>query len=87
MSTIEENEKILLKRTLDGLNCINGVITYGDNKNISDRLGIVVFNIDGMYNAEVARLLANPIFFNSFIALTNAIAPKKLGLPASSFSG
>ena len=57
--TIEENEKILLKRTLDGLNCINGVITYGDNKNISDRLGIVVFNIDGMYNAEVARLLAN----------------------------
>ena len=57
--TIEENEKILLKRTIDGLNCINGVISYGDNENISDRLGIVVFNIDGMYNAEVARLLAN----------------------------
>lgn len=56
---IEENEKILLKRTLDGLNCINEVITYGDNDNISDRLGIVVFNIDGMYNAEVAKLLAN----------------------------
>ncbi len=33
--------------------------SYGDNENISDRLGIVVFNIDGMYNAEVARLLAN----------------------------
>ncbi|GAA0084499.1 aminotransferase class V-fold PLP-dependent enzyme [Clostridium sp. CTA-7] len=56
---IEDNERLLLKRTLNGLNSIKGVVTYGDSQYISDRLGIVIFNIEGMYNAEVAKLLAN----------------------------
>ncbi|WP_300384909.1 aminotransferase class V-fold PLP-dependent enzyme [Clostridium sp.] len=55
---IYNHERNLLKRTLDGLNSINGLQTYGDNINISDRLGIVIFNITGMYNDDVARYLA-----------------------------
>lgn len=57
--TIEKNEKLLLKRALNGLSSIQGVINYADIENIDDRLGIVVFNIEGMYNAEVAKLLAD----------------------------
>lgn len=34
------------------------VITYGDTENIDDRLGISVFNIEGMYHKDVASILA-----------------------------
>ena len=56
---IEKNEKILLKHTIKGLNSINRVISYGDNFNIEDRLGIVVFNLKDIYYAECASLLAS----------------------------
>lgn len=57
-STIEENEKILLNHAIKGLNSIKEVTCYGDNINIYDRLGIVVFNIKDIYHAECASLLA-----------------------------
>ena len=56
---IEKNEKILLEHAIKGLNSIKDVISYGDNFNIDDRLGIVVFNIKDIYHAECAKLLAN----------------------------
>lgn len=56
---IEKNENILLKHAIKGLNSIKDVITYGDNFNIEDRLGIVVFNTKNIYHAENARLLAS----------------------------
>ena len=56
---IEKNEKILLEHAIKGLNSIKDVIAYGDNFNIDDRLGIVVFNINNIYHAECAKLLAN----------------------------
>ncbi|NLL30947.1 MAG: aminotransferase class V-fold PLP-dependent enzyme [Clostridiales bacterium] len=56
--SIEENERKLLKVALDGLNSIKKVITYGDNHNISDRLGIVIFNIEGLYDIDTAKYLA-----------------------------
>lgn len=56
---IEKNEKILLQHAINGLNSIKDVVTYGDNFNIDDRLGIVVFNINNIYHAENARLLAS----------------------------
>lgn len=56
---IEKDEKILLNKMLAGLKSIKKTILYGDVENISDKLGIIVFNIDGMYNDEVAKLLAN----------------------------
>ncbi|GAA0077519.1 aminotransferase class V-fold PLP-dependent enzyme [Clostridium sp. CTA-5] len=57
-SFIEEHEKILLKRILQGLASIPKVINYGDTINIYDRLGIAVFNIDGFYHRDVAEILA-----------------------------
>ena len=55
---IEKNEKILLEYAIKGLTSIKDVISYGDNINIDDRLGIVIFNIKDIYHAECARLLA-----------------------------
>lgn len=56
---IEKNENILLEHAIKGLSSIKDVISYGDNFNIDDRLGIVVFNIKNVYHAECARLLAS----------------------------
>ena len=55
---IYDHEQILLKKVLNGLNSINGIQTYGDSINISDRLGIGIFNVNGMYNSDVAKHLA-----------------------------
>lgn len=55
---IEEHEKILLETTIKGLKSIPRIINYGDCENISDRLGITTFNIDGMYHYDVANILA-----------------------------
>lgn len=57
-NTIEENEKKLLKRAIAGLNSIKKVVTYGDNYNISDRLGIIIFNIEGLYDIDTAKYLS-----------------------------
>lgn len=57
--TIEKNEKILLEHAIKGLNSMKDIINYGDNINIDDRLGIVVFNIKDIYHAETAKLLAS----------------------------
>ena len=55
---IEEHEKILLKKTIDGLKSIPKVINYGDVDYINDRLGIATFNINNMYHHDVAEILA-----------------------------
>lgn len=55
---IEEHEKILLNHVLNGLKNIKGIINYADVEDISDRLGIAIFNIDKMYHRDVAEILA-----------------------------
>lgn len=55
---IEEHEKVLLEATIKGLKSLPNIINYGDSENISDRLGIATFNIDGMYHYDVANILA-----------------------------
>ena len=55
---IEKHEQVLLRRALDGLSEIKGVRLYGDSKQISDRVGILVFNIDGQAPECVANELA-----------------------------
>ncbi len=57
--TIESNEKELLSYLVRELKQFEKVILYGDNENINDRLGILVFNIDGMNYEEVGEALAN----------------------------
>ena len=56
--TIEKNEKELLKYIIDGLKTLNRVTLYADNENINDRLGILVFTIDGMSYEEVGEKLS-----------------------------
>ncbi|HCL01991.1 MAG TPA: aminotransferase [Lachnoclostridium phytofermentans] len=55
---IRKHEQVLLRRALDGLMKIPGVILYGDSINIDDRVGIAVFNIRDVKNEEVANFLA-----------------------------
>jgi len=55
---IEKQEKFLFEHVIEGLNRIPKVISYGDTKNISDRLGIATFNLENMYHHDVAEILA-----------------------------
>lgn len=57
--TIESNEKELLVYLIKELKQFEKITLYGDNENINDRLGILVFNIDGMTYEEVGEALAN----------------------------
>lgn len=56
--TIEKNEKELLKYIIDGLKDLSRVRLYADNENINDRLGILVFTIDGMSYEDVGEKLS-----------------------------
>jgi len=56
---IQHHEQQLLKRLLSGLQIMPNVILYGDSVNISDRLGIAVFNVQGISSSDVANYLAN----------------------------
>lgn len=55
---IENHEKVLLNKTLKGLKEIDKVILYGDTDNIDDKIGVVVFNVKGINNHDVALALA-----------------------------
>ena len=56
---IESNEKKLLKILIEGMKNFERVILYGDNENIEDRLGIMVFNIDRLCYEMVGEYLAS----------------------------
>lgn len=55
---IVDHEQILLRKTIDGLLAIPNVTLYGDVENIDDKVGLVVFNIEGMAHGAVAEELA-----------------------------
>lgn len=55
---IEKNEKELLQYLINGLKELNRVKLYVDNDCIDDRLGILVFTIDGMKYYEVGEKLS-----------------------------
>lgn len=57
--TIEEHEQRLLKYAIDGLKKIDGIRLYADCENIADRIGVLVFNVEGLLHAEVAQRLAD----------------------------
>ncbi|WP_302654009.1 aminotransferase class V-fold PLP-dependent enzyme [uncultured Clostridium sp.] len=59
LGLIENNEKKLLKMLIDGMKNFPRVIMYGDNENIEDRLGIMVFNIDRLGYEMVGEYLAS----------------------------
>ena len=55
---IQAHEQHLLRMAIDGLSNIPGVFLYGDNENIYDRVGILVFNIEEQWPEYVANELA-----------------------------
>lgn len=58
-TNIENNERILLNYAIKGLSSIKDITLYGDIKNTSDRLGIIVFNIKDMPHDNCAKILAD----------------------------
>lgn len=55
---IRNHEDELKAYLLKALEDMPGIVLYGDSKD-KNRLGVVSFNIEGMYHEEVANLLAN----------------------------
>ncbi len=55
---IKNHEQKLIKRVLDTLKKYPRVILYGDTENVSDRVGIIAFNIQGIKNEYVANFLS-----------------------------
>lgn len=55
---IEENERLVFSNLINGMKDIKNVHLYADCDNIDDRLGIIVFNIEGMNYEEVGEKLA-----------------------------
>ncbi|MDR2711755.1 MAG: aminotransferase class V-fold PLP-dependent enzyme [Clostridiales bacterium] len=55
---IRQHEQRLMKLALDGLKELDEVILYGDNENILDRVGIIIFNLCEIKNDLVANILA-----------------------------
>lgn len=59
LDVIENNENYLLKMLINGMKSFDRIILYGDNDNIDDRLGIMVFNIDKLSYEMVGEYLAS----------------------------
>ena len=56
---IERHEQELLRQAIDGLLELPKVTVYGDTKDLTDRVGVVSFSVEGMEAADVASALAN----------------------------
>ena len=56
---IEQHEKVLNRRLIDGLKKIDNIIIYGDHENIEDRVGVVTFNFEDLNSYLVAVSLTD----------------------------
>ncbi len=56
---IEEHEKALNQRLVDGLLKMDNIIIYGDSKDLSDRVGVVSFNFSDANSGLIAEALSN----------------------------
>ena len=54
---IEEHEKALNKRLIDGLKKQKNIVIYGDSEDLSDRVGVVTFNFSDANSYLVAHQL------------------------------
>ena len=57
--SIEEHEKALNQRLVDGLKKMDNIIIYGDSEDLSDRVGVVTFNFSDANSALVAEQLSH----------------------------
>ena len=58
MDKIEEHEKILNRKLIDGLKKLPNVIIYGDSENISDRVGVITFNFSDINTYYISQKLS-----------------------------
>ena len=56
---IIEHEQRLLRKLINGLKDIPGITFFDDTENISDQVGLLVFNIDGVDSGDVAQKFAD----------------------------
>jgi len=56
---IIEHEQRLLRKLIDGLKEIHGVTFYDDTEYITDQVGLLVFNIDGVDSGDLAQEFAD----------------------------
>lgn len=59
MQNIKEYEACITQYALDGLRNIPGIVLYGDKSGSYGRVGIISFNIDGIYHNQLAKILAD----------------------------
>jgi len=80
---IERHEQILMRKALDALAELDGVILYGDSEKIDDRVGIILFNIEGIPAVEVAEQLAalNGIAVRQGAFCAHTYAARLTGIP------
>ncbi|MBR3195654.1 MAG: aminotransferase class V-fold PLP-dependent enzyme [Clostridia bacterium] len=56
---IEEHERMLNQRLVDGLKKYDTVIIYGDSDDLSDRVGVISFNFTDVNSFQLARKMAD----------------------------
>ena len=56
---IQEHEKVLNRKLIDGLLKLDTAIVYGDTENIDDKVGVVSFNFSDTNTYVLARALAD----------------------------
>jgi cysteine desulfurase / selenocysteine lyase len=57
METIARHERSLLEYALNKLKRLNGITLYGPTRDLSDKVGVITFNIEGMHHALVAAII------------------------------
>ncbi len=58
MDKIEEHEKVLNRKLIDGLKKLDNIILYGDCENIDDRVGVITFNFSDINTYLLAQKLS-----------------------------
>lgn len=57
MKTIQNHEQALLHYAITRLKKMKGVTLYGPVEDLSDKVGVIAFNVDGMHHALVAAIM------------------------------
>ena len=55
---IEEHEKSLNRKLMDGLKQVENVIIYGDSEDLSDRVGVISFNFSDVNSFHLSRKMS-----------------------------
>lgn len=58
LDNVEEHEKVLNQRLVDGLKKMDNIIIYGDSEDLSDRVGVISFNFSDANSHLVAEQLS-----------------------------